>query len=54
MGTVWPDRTNCEHCPPSALRLPDSKTGAKVVHIGGAVIDVLEKIERIDKNPQVP
>lgn len=39
--------------PGKALRLPDSKTGAKVVHIGDAVIDVLEKIERIEKNPWV-
>ena len=36
-----------------ALRLPDSKTGAKVVHVGDAVADVLEKIERLEKNPWV-
>lgn len=36
-----------------ALRLPDSKTGAKVVHLGQPAIDVLEKIERVEKNPWV-
>lgn len=36
-----------------ALRLPDSKTGAKVVHIGQPAIDVLQKIERVDNNPWV-
>jgi len=36
-----------------ALRLPDSKTGAKVVHLGQPAIDVLEKIARVAKNPWV-
>ena len=36
-----------------ALRLPDSKTGAKVVHLGQPAVDVLEKIERIEGNPWV-
>ena len=36
-----------------ALRLPDSKTGAKVVHLGQAAFDLLMKIERIEKNPWV-
>jgi integrase len=36
-----------------ALRLPDSKTGAKVVHIGQPAIEVLERLERIDQNPWV-
>jgi len=35
------------------LRLPDSKTGAKVVHFGETVARVLEGIERIDGNPWV-
>jgi integrase len=39
--------------PGKALRLPDSKTGAKVVHLGRPAIDVLEKIERVDGNPWV-
>jgi len=30
-----------------ALRLPDSKTGAKIVHLGQPAIEVLEKIARI-------
>jgi integrase len=36
-----------------ALRLPDSKTGAKVVHLGKPAVEVLEKIERVDGNPWV-
>lgn len=35
------------------LRLPDSKTGAKNVQLGGAAIDVLSSIERIEENPWV-
>ncbi len=35
------------------LRLPDSKTGAKIIHIGGAAIRVLGRIERLDDNPWV-
>ena len=36
-----------------ALRLPDSKTGAKVVHIGQPVADLLRGAQRIDGNPWV-
>ncbi len=36
-----------------ALRLPDSKTGAKVVHLGQPAIEVLEKIGRLENNPWV-
>ncbi len=39
--------------PGRALRLPDSKTGAKVVHLGQPAVDVLERIERIEENPWV-
>ena len=39
--------------PGQALRLPDSKTGAKVVHLGQSAIDVLEEIARVEKNPWV-
>ena len=39
--------------PGKALRLPDSKTGAKVVHLGQPAIELLEKIERVEKNPWV-
>jgi integrase len=37
----------------AALRLPDSKTGAKVVHLGQAAVDVLAGIERQPFNPYV-
>jgi integrase len=35
------------------LRLADSKTGPKVVHLGQPAIEVLEKIERVEGNPWV-
>lgn len=35
------------------LRLPDSKTGAKVVHLSPAAVDVLERLPRIAGNPFV-
>jgi len=36
-----------------ALRLPDSKTGAKTVHLGDAAIAMLSAIERRTSNPHV-
>ena len=39
--------------PGRALRLPNSKTGAKVVHLGQPAVEVLEKIERVEGNPWV-
>lgn len=33
--------------------LPDSKTGAKVVHLGDTAIAILEGIERVEDNPYV-
>ncbi len=33
-----------------ALRLPDSKTGAKVVHLGSAAISVLQSIDKVEGN----
>ncbi|WP_339862561.1 tyrosine-type recombinase/integrase [Thalassospira alkalitolerans] len=35
------------------LRLPDSKTGAKVVHLGQPAIELLEAAERVTDNPWV-
>ena len=37
--------------PGKALRLSDSKTGAKVVHLGRPAIDVLKNIRRLQDNP---
>ena len=37
----------------SELRLPDTKTGAKVVYLGDPAITVLERIDRRDGNPWV-
>ena len=39
--------------PGKALRLPDSKTGAKVVHLGKPAVEILEKIDRVEGNPWV-
>ena len=33
------------------LRLPDSKTGAKVVHIGAAALEVIEAVPEVEGNP---
>lgn len=35
------------------FRLPDSKTGAKIVHFGETVAEVLKSIEKLDNNPWV-
>ncbi|WP_312165774.1 tyrosine-type recombinase/integrase [Phenylobacterium sp.] len=35
----------------SCLRLPDSKTGAKVVHLGSAALEVIEAIPEVVGNP---
>ena len=40
-------------CPHAVLQLPDSKTGAKVVHLGQAAVDVLASIEPQPGNPHV-
>ena len=39
--------------PGKALRLPDLKTGAKVVHLGQPAVEVLLKIDRHEDNPWV-
>lgn len=39
--------------PSACLRLPGSKTGAKVVHIGRTAVDVLNGVERVEDNPYV-
>ena len=36
-----------------ALRLPDSKTGKKVVHVGAPAVEYLQSAESIDGNPWV-
>jgi integrase len=36
----------------SCLRLPDSKTGARVVYVGGHVIQLLNEIEKHDRRPK--
>lgn len=35
------------------LNLPDSKTGAKTIHLGEAAVEILEKLPRVDDNPYV-
>ena len=35
------------------LRLPDTKTGARVIHLGAPALEVLSRIERLPDNPWV-
>lgn len=35
------------------LRLPDSKTGAKVIHFGSSAAEILKRVKRIEDNPYV-
>ncbi|WP_456304855.1 tyrosine-type recombinase/integrase [Acetobacter oryzifermentans] len=37
----------------SELRLPDSKTGAKIVQIGQAAINIIKSVPRLEDNPYV-
>ncbi len=37
----------------SCLRLPDSKTGAKVIPLGAAALEVLAELPRVEGNPHV-
>jgi len=37
----------------SRIRLPDSKTGAKTVYLGAAVVELLRKLPEVDGNPYV-
>jgi integrase len=39
--------------PAGMLRLPDSKTGAKVVHLGQAAVAALAELERSPSNPHM-
>lgn len=43
----------CVDLADNVLRLPDSKTGAKVVHLGQPAIELLKTAERIEDNPWV-
>lgn len=36
-----------------ALRLPDSKTGAKTVHLGQPAVEILKSIARVEDNPWI-
>ena len=53
LGEIMTLRWEHVDIPRNALRLPESKTGAKVVHLGQPAIDVLKKIERLEENPWV-
>ena len=52
-GDSDPPMAACRSPANDCLRLPDSKTGAKIVQIGQAAIDVLNTIAKIDDNPYV-
>jgi integrase len=53
LGEIMTLRWEHVDIPGKALRLPDSKTGAKVVHLGQPAIEVLENIGRLQDNPWV-
>jgi integrase len=53
LGEIMTLRWEHVDIPGKTLRLPDSKTGAKVVHLGQPAIQVLENIERLQDNPWV-
>lgn len=53
LGEIMTLRWEHVDIPGKALRLPDSKTGAKVAHLGQPAIDVLENIRRLRDNPWV-
>ena len=53
LGEIMTLRWEHVDIPGKALRLPDSKTGAKVVHLGQPAIDVLQNISRLEDNPWV-
>lgn len=53
LGEIMTLRWDYVDLPAKVLRLPDSKTGAKEVHLGAAAINVLESIERVADNPHV-
>src|SRR5690606_26334815 len=53
LGEIMTLKLKYVHTSSKALRLPDSKTGDKVVHFGHPPVEVLQKIERVEKNPWV-
>ncbi len=53
LGEIQTLRWEHVHLDEGELRLPDSKTGAKVVHLGTAATVLLRSLPRIDDNPFV-
>lgn len=53
LGEIMTLRWDHVDLPSKLLQLPDSKTGAKRVHLGAAAIEVLSGIERSKNNPWV-
>lgn len=53
LGEIMTLRWEHVDIPGKALRLTDSKTGAKVVHLGQPAIDVLNNVARLQDNPWV-
>jgi integrase len=49
LGLRWEHVDFAANC----LRLPDSKTGAKVIHLNAPALEVLRGIELVDGNPWV-
>ena len=53
LGEILKLRWEHVDLPNQVLQLPDSKTGAKVVHLGSAAISVLQSIDKTEGNPFV-
>lgn len=53
LGEIQTLRWEHVHFDEGELRLPDSKTGAKVVHLGTAAIALFRTVPRVDQNPFV-
>ena len=53
LGEIITLKWDYVHLKARELRLPDSKTGAKIVHFGKTAADVLKGIEKLEDNPYV-
>lgn len=53
LGEIQRLKWSCVDLGSSRIRLPDSKTGAKTVYLGAAVVELLRKLPEVDGNPYV-
>lgn len=53
LGEIQTLRWEDVHLDNNELRLPDSKTGSKIVHLGTAAVELFRNLPRVEKNPFV-